>query len=332
MYKFFVGIDVSKEWIDASWTDGPKTHYLSQFKNSIPGFRGMLKQLNLHSSIDKEEWFICFENTGTYSKLLLEWLCSQGIPCREESSLKISKESGLKRGKNDKLDSKVICEYGYRNRDRISPSVLPLPAIQELKKLLTRRDLLVRHRRTLLSSLKEQEKEFVKATFELLEAQNKKLLLTYEEGIDQIESRIREIIRSKKELQSNAALVESVIGIGPVITWYLISYTNNFKSFEHYRQFANYCGLAPHPNTSGKSFKGKTGVSKMGNRQIKSIISNGVNKAIQHDPQLHNYYERKIKEGKHKGVVLNVVKNKLLARAFATVHRGKPFVKLDSYI
>lgn len=331
MYKFFVGIDVSKEWIDTSWTEGPKTHYLNRFKNSIPGFKLLLKQLVLYGPIDKTEWFICFENTGTYSKLLLEWLCSQGIPCREESSLKISKESGLKRGKNDKLDSQIICEYALKNRDRISPSILPLPAIQELKKLLSRRDLLVRHRRTLLSSLKEQEKEFVKVTFDILNEQNKKLLTLYEEGICQIENRIREIIESGRELKSNAALVQSVIGIGPIITWYLISYTNNFKSFDNYRQFANYCGLAPHPNASGKSFQGKTRVSKMGHRHIKSIISNGVNKAIQHDPQLHRYYERKINEGKHKGVVLNVVKNKLLSRAFATVHRGKPFVKLDSY-
>ena len=61
---------------------------------------------------------------------------------------------------------------------------------------------------------------------------------------------------------------------------------------------------------------------------MKAIIGNGIASAIQHDPELASYYQRKLKEGKHKMVVLNAIKNKLIGRVFAVVKRGTPFVPL----
>jgi transposase len=83
MYKFFVGVDVSKSWIDVSSTEGRAVSYTGQFSNTISGFKEVISTLKKTTSLDQSEWFICFENTGTYSKLLLQWLCSQGIACKE---------------------------------------------------------------------------------------------------------------------------------------------------------------------------------------------------------------------------------------------------------
>ena len=46
---------------------------------------------------------------------------------------------------------------------------------------------------------------------------------------------------------------------------------------------------------------------------------------------MKEYYERKRKEGKAYGVVLNAVKFKLVGRMFAVVKRGTPFVELMTY-
>ncbi|MDZ4708547.1 MAG: hypothetical protein SH818_09140 [Saprospiraceae bacterium] len=53
--------------------------------------------------------------------------------------------------------------------------------------------------------------------------------------------------------------------------------------------------------------------------------------AIRHDLEIRTYYQRKIKEGKVEGVVITSVKNKLVARVFAVVQGGTPFVKLGNY-
>ncbi|MDZ4709077.1 MAG: hypothetical protein SH818_11820 [Saprospiraceae bacterium] len=41
MYKFFLGVDVSKGWIDVSSTEGLSVNYASRFNNSIAGFTGI---------------------------------------------------------------------------------------------------------------------------------------------------------------------------------------------------------------------------------------------------------------------------------------------------
>ena len=50
--------------------------------------------------------------------------------------------------------------------------------------------------------------------------------------------------------------------------------------------------------------------------------------AIQHDPQLKQYYKRKQEEGKSKLSALNAVANKIVLRIFAVIKRDEPYVKL----
>lgn len=61
---------------------------------------------------------------------------------------------------------------------------------------------------------------------------------------------------------------------------------------------------------------------------MKALLSNCASAAVQHDPQLKSYYQRKIKEGKAKMTVLNAVRAKLINRVFATVNRGTVYVPL----
>ena len=93
--------------------------------------------------------------------------------------------------------------------------------------------------------------------------------------------------------------------------------------------FYPFCGLtAPFENRSGTSYRGKTRVSHLANKQIKANLSNAARSAIQNDPELRLYYDRKAKEGKEHGVIMNAVKFKLITRVFAVVKRRTPFVKL----
>lgn len=330
MYRFFVGVDVSKGWIDVSSTEGFAATYAGRFSNSISGFKKVFSNLKKITSVEVPEWFVCFENTGTYSKLLLQWLCSQGIACREEHPSIIAKLPGMRRGKSDKLDAKLICEYAHEKRDKIKPTRMAPPAIAELKKLLSRRNFHVRQCSALKTSLKEHRSEFGAELLKQLDQYNTLLIQKHQECISFIENRIEELIQSNEEMRKNSKLSQSVIGVGPVITWYMIATTGNFKDFETSRKFSTYGGIAPFPRGSGTK-KGRDKVSQLANKQIKALLSNGALSAICHDPEIRRYYQRKIAEGKMEGVVMNNVKNKLVARVFATILRGTPFVKLGNY-
>jgi hypothetical protein len=61
---------------------------------------------------------------------------------------------------------------------------------------------------------------------------------------------------------------------------------------------------------------------------VKANLSNAARSAIKNDPELRLYYDRKAKEGKEHGVIMNAVKFKLITRVFAVVKRRTPFVKL----
>lgn len=327
MYSFFIGTDVSKATIDVSYYVGSKAIYLGQFSNKVYGFKKMVAQLELVTQIPKTSWFICFENTGVYSKSFLEWLFSQGIPCREENALKISKSLGIKRGKSDKADSRDICQYAYEKRGIMIPTKLSKPLIIILRRLLSRRNLLVRSKQSFSNSLMDQKSVVNPEIFHVMSEHNKAMTDMLTQQIEEIDLLIKSTIKQDDQTATNDELLRSIKGIGPVIAAYLIAFTDDFTTFDNSRQFACYCGIAPFPNQSGTK-TGRTKVNHMANKRIKAVLSNGINSAIQWDTGIKNYYNRKIGEGKAKGVVLNAVKNKIIHRAFAVINRQTPYIKL----
>jgi transposase len=260
----------------------------------------------------------------------LEWLISQEIPCREENALKISKSLGLRRGKDDQIDVKDICQFAFEKRDTIQPSNLPKPLIVNLKKLLSRRDFLVRHKQSLDVTLNDQDSALEPDLFSILKSRNNALIEEYKNQIKEIEEMIDKLMEEDEQMKTNYALAKSVVGIGKITAAYLIALTENFTSFSNGRKFACYGGVAPFPNRSGTRI-GKTKVSQMANKKIKSLLSNGVNAAVMYDNEIHIYYKRKLAEGKEKGVVLNAIKNKLIHRVFAVINRQTPYVKIMNY-
>jgi hypothetical protein len=64
---------------------------------------------------------------------------------------------------------------------------------------------------------------------------------------------------------------------------------------------------------------------------MKSLLSMASVSAIQYDRELRLYYRKKLEEGKDKMLAINNVRNKLIARAFAVIKRGTPYVVLQQY-
>jgi transposase len=85
--------------------------------------------------------------------------------------------------------------------------------------------------------------------------------------------------------------------------------------------------VAPFPYQSGSSIKGKTKVSPMANKKLKTNLHLAALTAIKFDPEIKLYYERKVQEGKPKMSVINAVRFKLLARIVAVVNKDTKYVK-----
>lgn len=123
----------------------------------------------------------------------------------------------------------------------------------------------------------------------------------------------------------------SIKGVGSQTALFMIVTTNGFTKFASWRKFASYCGIAPFPNTSGTSIRGRTKVSNLANKKIKSLFDMCAKSAIQNNPEMKIFYHRRLEQGKNKMSTINIIRNKLLSRIFATIKRQTPYVDVLKY-
>lgn len=326
--SLFVGIDVSKLTLDLALINvQSKSKKHIQVGNSIEGLKQMNDWLRKTTDFQYSNTIFCFEHTGMYTRILLEYLMSKGANVWMESSLHIKKSLGLNRGKTDKIDSYRIAEYAYRFSDKASFVENNSPEIQMLKDLLSARTRLKKSLQQIVVTIKELTKVDEQQGKEI-EVLNLQAIRGLKASIQQIEDKIQQVIASSKQLKEAYQLMTSIPGVGFVLATKLLVYTKVFTCFENVRQLACYCGVAPFEYRSGTSVKGKTGVSKFANMDLKATLHLAAISAIQHNAELQKYYKRKVEEGKSKMSVINAVRNKLLARVVAVVNRKKPYVNL----
>jgi transposase len=268
------------------------------------------------------------EHTGTYGLLLFAWLDQMHIDYCVEPGTQIKKSIGMARGKSDQVDARRIADYAYTNRMKLKPFQLPSAIILQIKQLLTYRRQLVKIRTSLKNSLKSHNQYERVSGLKSISEQIKAQIKEYDIKVDHIEKQIIDVISTDEELKKNYQLAKSVRGIGPITTAFMIVTTNNFTAFENGRKYACYSGIAPFDNMSGTSIKGKSQVSNLANKRIKTLLTNGANSACVWDPQIRNYYNKKISEGKEHKLVINSIRCKLVNRVFAVIKRQSPYVNI----
>ncbi|APU10202.1 transposase [Cellulophaga lytica] len=320
-YEEVVGIDVSKNTIDAHCYKS-STH--RKFINDVAGYRQLIKWVLKESK--GLSVFYCFENTGYYSLKLALYLSSKDIVYVEESPLKIKRSSGIVKEKTDALDASLIARYAWLYREELKPSSVKSMSHLELGRLLALRDQLVRNNAGLKGTLKEIKGLLSSPTTDFGCISLKRSIDYLSKQVRAIEERIKEILSADVFMKKNYELLSSLKGVGLVVACQLIYHTGNFTRFDNWRSFSSYCGIAPFEHSSGTSIHRRKQCHYLGDRKMKSLLSMASVSAIQHDNELKLYYNRKLAEGKDKMLAINNVRNKLIARAFAVVKRGTPYV------
>lgn len=324
--KEVIGIDASKLTLDCCIHN---SGLQDVFNNDPKGIEKLLDWELTHSKFKKEHVLFVFENTGLYTVQLTAILNDRGYFMYVASGLEIRRSLGIARGKDDKADAKRIALYGYRVKEEVKPYNMPSEALTKLKRLMSIRKKLVVHNAGYVANLKEQKR--VLCDDEVLFKVQQEVMKTLAMQIKTVEKEIDRIIQEEPELESLQILLTGIKGIGKVTARFLIIYTVGFTAFDSWRKFASYVGIAPFPNRSGTSVKGRNKVSSLANKEGKALLHLCAASAIQCNPEIKAYYKRRLANGKHKMSTLNIIRNKLLSRAFAVVGRGTPYVDVMKY-
>ncbi len=331
MYNVVIGVDISKSTLDlclVKWGTVQTAH--DSFLNKPFGF-GQIDKWTTGQLCGTDKVMFCLEHTGYYGHKFCLFLKQKGYDYAAVNPLQIKHSMGFRREKSDKADALSIARYGLRFQQdlhfntNLEDEILALQVLVNHRKHLQKQELALNNRNKVLSSCLSDTytKTVLKDTLSLKSLIRKRRRKT--------EQHIEQLIGTNPPLKKTYDLLVSIPGIGPVISWYTIVFTQNFGQIRDARKFACYCCVAPFKNESGTSIRKATRVSFYGNRMMKSLLVFGALNATKYDPELKVYYERQMQVKANHRLVLNAVMNKLIHRMFATVKRGTPYVKRPVY-
>lgn len=330
MQKNYLGIDVSKLTFDLALltvkNDEKQEMVSTQFDNNAAGLKAFHSYLVEQGVTFDQNTLLVIENTGIYHRLIWEFCTNHGLPLYIGNAADLKWSFGITRIKNDKVDGKRLCNYACKNQEDLKPTPGLNKSFITLKDLLSNRSKLISQKNAIKQTLKELKTSNDKLTQKMMETINKAALDGLKKSIQLIETEMRKIVKADADVLANYNLMITVPGVGEITAIFILCCTNNFAIKTSGKQLASYAGVVPCERSSGTSVKGRSKVSHMANKELKSILSMGALSAVTAYPEFGDYYNRKIKEGKKHLQVMNAIKNKMLLRVVAVVNSKTPYV------
>ncbi len=167
-----------------------------------------------------------------------------------------------------------------------------------------------------------------KALFGKKKKRLESILHEWEQSIADIDKEIKDLLQSDETLSNQHKFLCSVDGIGERTAIKMIVEINAFKDFQDPRKFCCHAGVAPFSFSSGSSLRSKNRVSQRADKSIKALLHMAaLSAATRMNGELHEYFIRKVAQGKNKMSVLNAVRAKLIFRMFAVIRNEQPYQK-----
>ena len=329
MNKIYVGIDISKEKCNLCYRRGLEIIREEECLNEIKALKKVFKAALKAIGTVEEEVLVCAEYTGRYIYPLT-------VACQEldlflwlDDPTRIKNSMGLTRGKNDVIDAARIAEYALRYSDKAVRYSIPDAALVSMKNLLSDREFLLIDKKRYQAQLSDQKRYMDPVDFKHKSSRWKKVIRSIEEQIASIDAEIDALIAADPVLTRQKELLVSIDGIGDRIAINMIAITGGFTRFQNARQFCSFAGLTPYRYDSGTSVRSKAKISKRSNQTMKALLHlSAVTVATRmKEGEYRDYYERKLKEGKHVMCVMNVLRAKLVHRMFSVIKRDTEYTK-----
>jgi len=309
-YSETFGIDISKDVFDCY---GSTQGHL-QFKNTESGFKKFQKLL-------RKDSLVVMEATGYYHYRFAQFLYHQGFLVSVVNPLSVKRfiQMKLAKVKTDKSDAKAICNYGLSQE---VPLYNALTEVQsECLQLFRLLDSYLKKRTMTKNKLHGEDVLGIpsKHVYGSLKRNRKHL----DTEIASIETKLLSLV--KQDQQAQLTLLKSIPGLGVKTALFLIVITDGFTKFETAAQLCSYVGITPTIRQSGSSVRGRSSISKVGNRKLRNLLFLCSFSACKHNKSCREIYERIVNKGKSKKLALIAVANKLLKQAFAIAKSGNPY-------
>jgi transposase len=304
--EVFVGIDVSKQWLDVAVYENPEVWRVS---NEPSGWLELVKRLKpLAPSL------VVLEATGGFEMLVTAGLHHAHLPVVVMNAKRVrdfARATG-RWAKTDKLDAKVIAHFAAAVR----PALRDLPDEQEeqLTALLTRR-------RQLLEMLTIEKNRLgtVRAT---MRPEIEEHLQWLSEKVADLDAEIDDFIRQSPTWQATDELLQSVPGVGRVTSTTLVALLPELGRLNR-QEIAALVGVAPMNKDSGR----KQGRRRIfgGRASVRSVLYMAALSATRFNPVIKAFYATLLSRGKDKKVALTACMRKLLVILNAMLHTQQPW-------
>ncbi len=323
--KHSIGIDVSKDSLSICSCKltadlSKEFEFIDDQPNDATGFKRLHKWM---ISI-KEEGIpplVLLEATGVYQEALAMYLHASGIDVSIMQSGRVKRyaQSLDQRSKTDLLDSKMLSMLATeRSLTLWTP---PRASLAQLKGLSRERSALVAMRSVSKNRYHAIEKSSTKNNKTL--KRFKKRLKLVNEQIAEIEKEMAEVVSSDPELVAKMKYLQSIPGISFIASATVVAETLGFSNISSAKQLTSFVGYDVVIKESGK-YKGKSKISKKGNKHIRAVLHMPSMTAVRVNPTLKPFYNR-LKSTKERPIVGLVATQRKLLILLYTLWRKEEY-------
>lgn len=293
VYKFYVGIDVSKEKVDVAISDHPT---VLRFSNNQEGLNELVKVLR-----SKKRTLIVLEATGGYEKFVANGLKQKKFNVAVVNARRVrdfAKAGGVL-VKTDCVDAKVIMRYGK--------AFNPVP--QKLKPSNQTKLEEAVNRRTQIVKLIAMEKQHLEHASDLIKKDILKHISYLEKTLSALDNSILGQVAQDAELKDKVTRLDGIKGVGEVTAINVLVHMPELGSLTS-KEVSALAGVAPFNKDSGQS-KGKR-KTWGGRSQARTALYMAVLAAKKFNPAIKKFYDRLISRGKLKMVAIVACMRKLI--------------------
>jgi transposase len=289
-----VGIDVAKAALDVAVRPSGEERHLANDAAGIADIVGWMQALSPQ--------VIVVEATGGYEAPLVAELGIAGLPVAVVNPRQVrdfARATG-RLAKTDRLDAQTLAHFGQAVRP--IPRPLPDAATQALAALVERR-------RQVVAMRTAEENRLGATRVALVRTRIQAHLEWLETDLREIDGDLRQRLRASPLWREQDDLLQSVPGIGPILSLTLLAELPELGRLCH-GQIAALVGVAPLNRDSG-SLRGRRAVWG-GRRAVRTALYMGTLRATRCNPAIQSFYERLLAAGKAKKVALVACMHKLL--------------------
>lgn len=329
--KQCVGIDISKDSfaVCLCFSKGASSHQHSevrQFDNNKRGFNQLLRWVRKQCDFSVETVYL-MEATGVYYERLAHHLykLKQTVHVVLPNTSKHYFSSLNIKTKTDALDAKLLSCFGVERKHKVWYP--PSPVLLELRNL-TRFYVQLQEHKTALNNIKHS-KEAAHEVQTIILKSNRTLIKQIDKQIGVCKGHIEKLITEEPELNEKVKKLLTIKGVGLITIATILAETLAFEHFKSIKQLVSYAGYDVVERQSGSSVKGKTRISKKGNRYIRNALYFPAMVSCRFNVDLKTAYLRIIKNKPSKMVGQVAIQRKLLALIYTLWKNNSAYI--DGY-